>query len=268
MSTDTTTPEAPRPVPAATVVMLRQRQHLEVFMVVRHHQIDFASGALVFPGGKVDKGDFDERLNPWMNAAHADPTMRAMQVAAIRESFEECGVLLARPQGSSTLIDGKRLATLEPFQKKLNDGEISMAAFLESERLVLACDLLHHFAHWITPPMVPKRFDTHFFVAVAPEDHLAVHDGHENVDSVWIRPQDAIAAARDGSRTIIFPTLRNVERLAKFNSPADAIDNCRTQAIVPVLPWSEKREDGMWLCIPTNAGYEVCEEKMGAQERR
>lgn len=253
---------APVPVPAATVVMLRQRQQLELFMVVRHHQIDFASGALVFPGGKVDPADFDPALAPRLHAAHADTTLRAMQVAAIRESFEECGVLLARPEGSDSLIDGQRIAALEPFRKALNDGDISITDFLTREKLVLACDQLHHFAHWITPPMVPKRFDTHFFIAVAPEDHLAAHDGHENVDSVWITAADAVEAARTGSRTIIFPTLRNLERLAKFQSAEEAIRHCHTQPVVPVLPWSEKRADGTWLCIPTNAGYDICEEKM------
>jgi len=257
--------EAATPVPAATVVMLRERSRLELFMVVRHHQIDFASGALVFPGGKVDAADFDVALEPLLKGASTDATMRAMQVAAIRESFEECGVLLARPAGTDRLVSGARLRTLEPYRKQLNDGDLTITAFLQQERLVLACDLLHHFAHWITPPMVPKRSDTHFFIAVAPEDHLALHDGHENVDSVWITAADAVAAAKDGSRTIIFPTLRNLERLAKFTSTADALNNCKTQPVVPVLPWSEKRDDGMWLCIPTNAGYDLCEEKMPAR---
>ena len=256
---------ASTPFPAATVLMLRQRSSMEVFMVVRHHQIDFASGALVFPGGKVDQADFDPALASRLDAAHADPAMRAMQVAAIRESFEECGVLLARADGESSLVDGRRLALLTPYQKQLNDGDISISEFLQRERLRLACDQLHHFAHWITPKMLPKRFDTHFFLAVAPEDHLAVHDGHENVDSVWIRPGDAVEAARLGTRTIIYPTLRNVERLARFTTPAEAIAECGLQAVIPIEPWNEQRDDGTWLCIPTNAGYDICEEKMPAR---
>ncbi len=253
------------PVPAATVLMLRQRESMEVFMVVRHHQIDFASGALVFPGGKADPADFDPKLLDHLDSPHADPAMRAMQVAAIRESFEECGVLLARAEGQSQLISGERLTTLESYQKQLNDGAISITEFLVREKLRLACDQLHHFAHWITPPMLPKRFDTHFFLAVAPEDHLAIHDGHENVDSVWIKPADAVTAAREGRRTIIYPTMRNVERLAKFSTPEQALANCREQAVVPIEPWNEKRDDGVWLCIPKNAGYDICEEKMPAR---
>ncbi|MGD8833121.1 MAG: MBL fold metallo-hydrolase, partial [Pseudomonadales bacterium] len=175
------------PVPAATILMLRDSPAgLEVFMVVRHHQIDFASGALVFPGGKADPADFDPDLDPHLDGALTDPDMRAIQVASIREAFEECGVLLARPEGSQALIGAERLATLEAYRDRLHKGELTILEFLRTESLRLACDELVHFAHWITPPMVPKRFDTHFFLAAAPADHLAVHDGHESVDSVWI----------------------------------------------------------------------------------
>lgn len=251
------------PVPAATIVMLRDGpEGLEVFMVVRHHQIDFASGALVFPGGKADPADFDARLAPRLTGAAADPDLRANQVAAIRESFEECGVLLARSEGSDQLIDGARLATLEAYRDRLHKGDLSIFEFLEQENLTLACDALTHFAHWVTPDMMPKRFDTHFFLAVAPPDHLAIHDGHESVDSVWIRPADALAEAAAGTKTIIFPTLRNIEKLAQFESCAAAISATHGTTPVRVLPWTEKREDGNYLCIPPEAGYEISEERM------
>ena len=254
------------PVPAATIVMLRERDDLEMFMVVRHHQIDFASGALVFPGGKADPQDFDDALLPYLDGAHDDEDMRAMQVAAIRESFEECGILLARPEGSDKLVDGARLEQLTPYQERIHQGEVSITEFVQREKLHLACDQLVHFAHWVTPPMMPKRFDTHFFLASAPEDHLAVHDGSENVDSVWINAGQAVQDAADGKRTVIFPTLRNLERLAGFGNIDEAFTNARTQAIVPVLPWTEKREDGNYICIPEDAGYDVTEEKL--PERR
>ena len=253
----------PTPVPAATIMMLRDGDDgLEVFMVVRHHQIDFASGALVFPGGKTDEADFDEKLNPHLQGAADDHDMRANQVAAIRESFEECGVLLARSTGSDKLIDGKRLAELEPYRDKLHKGDVSITEFVESENLTLACDLLTHFAHWVTPDMMPKRFDTHFFLAVAPSDHLAVHDGHESVDSVWIRPADALAEAQAGTKTIIFPTLRNIEKLDEYKTCDAAISATAGTTPVMVLPWTERRDDGNYLCIPPEAGYAISEEKM------
>ena len=137
-------------------------------MVVRHHQIDFASGALVFPGGKADPQDFDDALIPYLRGAEADTDMRAAQVSAIREAFEECGILLAREAGSDDIISGARLAELQSAREPMNKGDIALLDFLQNEKLELACDTLTHFAHWITPPMMPKRFDTHFYLAIPP----------------------------------------------------------------------------------------------------
>ena len=250
-------------VPSATILMLRDgADGLEVFMVVRHHQIDFASGALVFPGGKADEADFDPGLDAYLDGAMAAADMKAIQVASIREAFEECGVLLARPEGSDALISGERLAELEPYRDKLHKGELTILDFLKQEQLRLACDTLVHFAHWVTPEMMPKRFDTHFFLAAAPADHLAIHDGHESVDSVWITPADAVADAQAGKRTVIFPTLRNVEKLGTSATVAEAMGAAANSTPIMVLPWMDKRDDGTYLCIPVEAGYEISEEKM------
>jgi 8-oxo-dGTP pyrophosphatase MutT (NUDIX family) len=255
-------------VPAATMLMLRDTaEGLEVFMVVRHHQIDFASGALVFPGGKVDPGDSQVRAH-CAGIQDQDATAIAMMVGAIRESFEECGVLLARPVGSSELISGQRLSSLQHYREKLHDGRVTLDQFLESEQLVLACDALQVFAHWVTPEMMPKRFDTLFYLAAAPLDHIAVHDGGESVDSVWIRPQDALKRAKSGDYTIIFPTRLNVELLAQSRSVKDAFNQAENRSLVTVIPWTEKREDGTYICIQEAAGYEVSEEKMPASPQK
>ncbi len=257
------TEQPSKPVPSATILMLRDgADGLEVFMVVRHHQIDFASGALVFPGGKADDNDFDPGLTPRLEGAADDDAMRGTQVSAIREAFEECGILLARETGAATLVDGERLQRLEDYRTTLHNGSVTMRDFLEREDLCLACGDLVHFAHWVTPAMLPKRFDTHFFLAAAPPNHLAVHDGHESVDSVWIRPAEVLEQAARGERTVIFPTLRNVEKLAEFNSVEAALNAARTGTVVRVEPWTERRDDGNYLCIPTEAGYKVCEERM------
>ena len=165
----------------------------------------------------MDEGDFDVRQY-CDGVDDADDTSVAMMVGAIREAFEECGILLAREVGSDALVSGERLSTLEHYRDPLNRGEVKLQDFLEKEQLHFACDTLQHFAHWITPEMMPKRFDTHFYLAVAPADHLALHDGHESVDSVWISPGDAIKGSEDGTYTIIFPTLRNIEMLAESSS--------------------------------------------------
>jgi 8-oxo-dGTP pyrophosphatase MutT (NUDIX family) len=249
------------PVPAATILMLRNGPTgLEVFMVVRHHQIDFASGALVFPGGKVADGD-DEVRDRCTGASDND-TEFALQVGAIREAFEDCGILLARQADSETLISSVRLAELEHYRKPLAKSELKIGEFLKKENLTLACDQLHHYAHWITPETMPKRFDTYFYLAEAPADHVAIHDGHESVDSIWISPNAAIEGAKSGKYTIIFPTRLNIAMLAESSSVAEAIEMANQREIVTVLPWAEIRDDGRYLCIPKNAGYVASEEKL------
>lgn len=250
-------------VPSATILMLRDGpQGLEVFMVVRHHEIDFASGALVFPGGKADPGDFDDGLLARLDGADPDPTLRGIQVAAIREAFEECGILLARSAGDDALIGGGRLGELEPYRNALHAGQLTMLEFAERENLRLACDELTHFAHWITPENLPKRFDTHFYLAKAPADHLALHDGHESVDSVWITPAQAMADAESGKRTVIFPTLRNLAKLGFSDTAERAINAAAAESVVSVLPRIEQRDDGPYICIPPEAGYDVSEERV------
>lgn len=254
-------------VPASTVLLLRDgAAGLEVFMVVRHHQIDFASGALVFPGGKADKQDFDARMRECSTGGVDDADLFGAQVAALRETFEECGILLATDQATGAMIDGVRLADLQKYRQPIVEHELDFADFLCNEKLTLDCAQLGHFAHWITPEMMPKRFDTHFFVASAPEDHLALHDGHESVDSVWITPATALEEAAAGTRTIIFPTLRNIEKLAEFAGVAEAHAYVESNTPYPVLPWIERRDDTQVLCIPPEAGYSVNEEIMPARK--
>ena len=253
-------PQPAAPVPAATIMMLRPARdgtaNLEVFMVVRHHQIDFASGALVFPGGKADENDFDTALLPYLTGADEDANMRAIQVCAIREAFEECGILLARPQGSEQLVDAARLEQLEPYREQLNSGAVGILEFLEREQLNLGCDTLVHFAHWITPDMMPKRFDTHFYLARTPSGQRAINDGHETTDAVWLGPQAALDQEMAGTATIIFPTRMNLGKLAETDSVTAALDRFAGEAVVTVLPEIGKDADGTpCLHIPAEAGY-------------
>lgn len=250
------------PQPAATIMLLRDGPTgLEVFMVVRHHEIDFASGALVFPGGKVDEGDREVR-DLCSGADELDDVTLSIRVAAIREAFEESGILLAHPTGAPDPVDLARLTSLDRYREPLNAGEVSLRDFLVEEDLRLACGALTHFAHWITPEMMPRRYDTHFYLAPAPADHLGAHDGYESVDSIWISPEQALRDARAGTRTVIFPTRMNIELLGRSGSVAGAIADARERKIVSVLPTTEARDDGNYLCIPAEAGYSVTEEKM------
>ncbi|HAK62957.1 MAG TPA: NUDIX hydrolase [Alphaproteobacteria bacterium] len=247
------------PVPAATLMLIRDSADgLEVFMVERHHQIDFATGALVFPGGKIDKADFDPGLRARCeNAAHYSELELALRVGGIREAFEECGVLLAHDAGGSGLVNAGRLRDLEHYRKELVDCQITMLEFLTKENLILLPQNLVPFAHWITPPMVPKRFDTHFFIIEAPMDHIALHDGHESVDSVWIKPSKVIEEGDAGRRTVIFPTRMNVQKLGRCTTVAEALETARASKIVTVLPQMMQGDDGPYLKIPEEAGYDI-----------
>jgi 8-oxo-dGTP pyrophosphatase MutT (NUDIX family) len=249
------TSKASVPVPAATILLLRDgAAGLEVFMVKRHHQIDFASGALVFPGGKVSGGDSDAALkNLTDGVADWSTEMRALGAAAIREVFEESGILLAREEGSDRFVSAERVATLQHYRAPLDKHEMGLADFLHKEKLRLACDRLARFAHWITPDIMPKRFDTHFFVTAVPEGHLGKHDGRESVDSIWIRPEDAIADRKRWN--VIFPTKLNLMKLAQSKTVADALAAARAKPPVSVTPWTEKGPEGMVLRIRDDAGY-------------
>ena len=218
-------------------------------MVVRHHEIDFASGALVFPGGSVETGDADIAVEGNFDAALA-PDMIALRIGAMRETFEECGVLLARERGSGTLVTSDVAAAVES-----DGGRADFAGALRRHALVPAIDLLQPFAHWVTPTFMPKRFDTHFFLAATPPGQLAAHDGRENVDSVWINPAHALREAKAGRYTIIFPTRLNLQMLAPATSVTEAMTQAQARTIVTVTPEPVKLAGGRGLRIPIEAGY-------------
>jgi 8-oxo-dGTP pyrophosphatase MutT (NUDIX family) len=261
--TETPKKEPAPPRPATTVLLLRSSRRgdaaspLEVFMVVRHHQIDSFSGALVFPGGKLEEADGDERLRTrCTGAASLSDDELKFRVAGVREAFEECGILLAHKRGHRELIGATDLAPIETrWRDKLAKDEASIVDLVEAEDLELATDLMVPYAHWITPTFVPKRFDTWFFLAEAPADQVALHDGSESVDSVWIGAQQAIDEAAAGKRTLVHATQKNLELLAEGGTVADAIAQARERKIVTVQPWVEAREGKRFLHIPPDAGY-------------
>ena len=154
--------------PASTVLLIRDgEQGLEVFMVVRNRAIDFAGGALVFPGGRVEPDDVAIAGGPG-----DEVSLDAFRVAGIRETFEECGVLLARPPGCPVMIGAETLLRAEDKHRAaMNRGERTLSELLAAEQLQPAVDAMLHFAHWVTPKGRAKRFDTQFFLAAAPPDH-------------------------------------------------------------------------------------------------
>jgi 8-oxo-dGTP pyrophosphatase MutT (NUDIX family) len=251
------------PRPATTVLLLRPSvpdegtSPLEVFMVVRHHQIDAFSGALVFPGGKLEDADGDARLRVRCGGAdRIEDAELKFRIAGVREAFEECGILLARQRGQRALIAAADLLAIEQrWRARLAKDEASIVDLVEAEDLELATDLMVPFAHWITPTFAPRRFDTWFFLAEAPQDQIALHDGSESVDSVWIGAQQAIDEATAGRRTLVHATTKNLELLAEGKTVAGVLAAASSRKIVTVQPWVETRDGKRFLHIPPDAGY-------------
>ena len=232
---------------------------MEVFMIVRHQNSDVHGGALVFPGGRVDDEDYDLAADAavFPPLAGVDVNMAALRVAAVRETFEECGVLLARARGDAALVSAERLRDIEATHRAaMTRKERTFGAILAMENLVIASDAMVYFANWITPERSTKRFDTHFFLAAAPSDQVALHDGHEAVDSVWIAPATALERAKAGTYQLRFPTQMNLQKLGRYAVPAAAMDAARTSKVVTIMSKQEKTADGRRLLrLPLEAGY-------------
>jgi 8-oxo-dGTP pyrophosphatase MutT (NUDIX family) len=223
-------------------MLLVRDDPFEVLMVRRNDRGQFAS-ALVFPGGVVEDGDRDPAwLDHVEGAEGLDEEERALRIAGIRETFEETAILVAEN------ADG----ICPPL------GDVSGRLFLDIVRdngLRLKLDGVVPFAHWITPEMAPKRFDTHFYVAKAPAEGKAVCDGAETIALEWAAPADVLARAHAGERAILFPTRLNLARLAESNDGASALAAARSRPHFTVEPKPEKREGGIAIVIPVEAGY-------------
>lgn len=246
--------------PASTILLLRDGAGaVEVFMMVRHYQIEFASGALVFPGGSVDAADSAIVATPSLYAGveGSDDDTLAFRIAAIRETFEESGILLARVKGDDQMISAPQAkAIADAHREALGAGAISFAQILTDNDLVLALDVLVPYAHWITPESMPKRFDTWFFLAQAPPEQLGAHDGRESTDSIWLSPREALDGGASGRFTLPFPTTRNLIRLSQQPTVSAALAAARAMTVVTVMPVMTKTGDKRQLRIPAEAGYD------------
>jgi 8-oxo-dGTP pyrophosphatase MutT (NUDIX family) len=240
------------PVAAATLLLVRDAARgLEVLMAARHEKSGFAAGALVFPGGKVDVGDAAVARH-CRGLAGLPDSDAAARVAAIRETWEETGILLARHGENKSLLTQGELGRL----REQRGGRLE--ALLQEPGLELAGDRLAPFAHWITPADSPKRFDTLFFLAAFDGDQAPLHDGHEAVDARWVDPGEAVREADAGRCKIVFATRLNLLRLARSRNAADALAATRAP-IVTVVPEVVKTERGAFFRIPAEAGYGVTE---------
>ncbi|MFI7533771.1 NUDIX hydrolase [Streptosporangium sp. NPDC049376] len=214
------------PVPArdaATVVLLREdpRQGVEVYLLRRTASMAFAAGACVFPGGSVDPRDADQALAwagpppaEWARAFRtSEGTARGLVCAAVRETFEESGVLLAGPSAREVVADTTG-DDWEADRLALIDRSLSFTDFLARRSLVLRADLLRPWGHWITPVAEPRRFDTRFFVAALPPGQRTRDVGGEADKVIWVRPADALDQARRGLIRLMPPTYRTLREVS------------------------------------------------------
>jgi 8-oxo-dGTP pyrophosphatase MutT (NUDIX family) len=190
-------------------------------------------------------------------AARLGTSALSFRIAAIRETFEESGILLARAGGSKALIDAKRASQIEAANRAaLCEGKTTFLKVITDNGMSLALDELMPYAHWITPEGMPKRFDTWFFLAAAPPEQAGAHDGKESTDSIWLSPREALAGGESGRFKLPFPTTRNLIRLGKQTNVKAALDDARGKPIVTVMPVMTRLNGGRQLRIPLEAGYD------------
>jgi glyoxylase-like metal-dependent hydrolase (beta-lactamase superfamily II)/8-oxo-dGTP pyrophosphatase MutT (NUDIX family) len=224
------------PRPAATLLLLRDGSlGPEALLLQRTHDAAFLGGAHVFPGGALDRTDRDPRvLRRVAGLTDAEASARlgvdagglAFWVAAIRECFEEAGILLAEGEDGRP-VDAARAAALAPCRGLLHAGQLGLHEFLEKERLLLRGRELAYFGHWVTAPGRARRFDTRFFLALAPEAQAGAHDGTELVASEWLRPLDAIEREARGEIQLVFATKNTLADLVRFARAKDALEHAR-----------------------------------------
>lgn len=257
------TPAAPRD--AATVMVLRSTGcEIQVLMLRRTAAMKFAPGAYVFPGGSVDAGDYNADIG-WHGPSPAEigiqigapaEVARALVCAAVRETFEEAGVLLAgAPAGGPLAVpSGASWAT---DRMSLAAGTLTLAELLNKRGLVLRADLLVPWARWITPEGEPRRFDARFFAAALPDGQEAIGHDAEADHVAWLRPADAIDAARAGTMSLLPPTATTLNDFASAVAAGQELGDIlgADREIGPVQPRLVLEDGVAWLVIPEGVGY-------------
>lgn len=246
-----TTAVSPRD--AATVVLLRDgTDGVECYLLRRQRSMAFAAGMYVFPGGGVDPRDATgdvawagPRPVEWAERLGCSPDLaQALVCAAVRETFEESGVLLAGPDDARVVTD---TGAWEGERTALVDRSVSLGDLLRRRGLVLRADLLAAWTHWITPVFEPRRYDTRFFVAVLPDGQQTRDVSTESDQVVWTTPAKALAGADAGAVALMPPTRVTLTEIAELDTAAQALAVARGRRIAPILPRAVRDDAGLWL---------------------
>lgn len=238
------------PRPAATVVLLRDgNDGLEVLLLKRHRAAGFVPGAYVFPGGRIDEGDADPRLVEGAAVPKRGNVPAHFWFGAVREVFEEAGVLLARTPTGEWAPDASTSDVLEAWRMKLMANEARLIDMVAAEQLQVVLDNVVYFAHWITPQVEPRRYDTRFFAAALPPNRTIRPDARETVDAIWITPERALERFESGQLPMVFPTVRTLQDFAACASVAEALATLQSKDVEPVLPRLVRTETGVGIVI-------------------
>lgn len=258
---------------AATVILTRDGdQGMEIFLMRRHRAQSFMASAFVFPGGALDEDDADPDLTSSIAGLTAGEAAKNLQevdvapqtafslyMAAIRETFEEAGVLLAYNQDGSPLQypDERTAGRLSQARRAVHKKELSLKELAKQENIRFAFDLLTPFAHWMTPDIEKKRFDTRFFLARIPAGQIPLHDAVEMTESRWMTPSEALAAHRQREIRLMPPTLRSLEDISGFNDTASLVRSVQKKRIYPILPQARKINEALHLLLPHDPDYSI-----------
>ena len=264
---------APSPIvvrDAATVMLVRDGAGgMEVFMLRRNLNSDFVGGAYVFPGGAVDEADRHADLEAICRGLSDDVASArlnidrgglAFWVAAVRECFEEAGVLLAVDRESGEVLsfaDPEIAKRFNGHRTHVDSGQRRLLEVCEMEHLLVAADSIQYFAHWITPEGPPRRYDTRFFVAAAPPEQHPLHDDRETIANIWVRPADALGMHKAGELDMIFPTIKNLEAISRFDRSADLLAAAQAIGEVPAIqPRIVQEQGGTRILLPGDPGFD------------
>jgi 8-oxo-dGTP pyrophosphatase MutT (NUDIX family) len=235
--------------PAATVVLLRDSPAgPEILLLKRLRSAGFVPGAYVFPGGRVDAEDAAPELVDLMPAMPRGPDA-AYWLAAIREAFEETGVLLARTRTGAPLEAGTAPA-LTRWRESLLAGSAKLLDVLTDLDAGPDVSGMVYCSHWITPVAEPKRYDTRFFLAALPEGGAVAHDEREMSDAVWVTAAEALDRFRTGQLPMVFPTVKTIQRLEHYDSVGAALAAFRSADVPPILPRLVRTGDGVGIVLP------------------
>jgi 8-oxo-dGTP pyrophosphatase MutT (NUDIX family) len=266
---------------ASTVILIRDGgqdsgEPFEIFLMRRHRAQEFMGDATVFPGGRLDDEDCDPILASYVRGLTPEEARLKLKepdlsndralglfLAAVRETFEEAGILLATTIGGEWINfedDGTETRFSE-YRLRLHKQELSLRELADQENIRYSLDMLTPYSHWITPRIEGKRFDTRFFLARLPDKQMPIHDSIEMTESIWLTPRDALARCDAGQILLMPPTLKTIEELSGYSSADQLFTTTATRTIYPILPQFFQTADSFGVRLPHDAEYSIGEYK-------